>query len=322
MSYDRRAPEELLAVLAPGGWAHSLVEYGGAGQYALDLQLRGYASKQGHWATLYVGLTKVADLHYHPTRGFRLYADKAYRKSRGGWRSTWERFQPAERLSAQWSEVDSYLERMIPSIGSSYLREGAVQSAISGFANDDILVFDREATIAFTTQNEKSAFLRRLAAPLLAATKSRNGAAWERSRPRTLGGECDALAVTRNGHVLAIEVKPAKATSGITWSPLQARQYANLFTEWARHNDSAADIISGMLEQRRRLGLLSTDTPRLERPLRVIPMIAISHGCSEAALKRLKEVQGRIVDANLDDPPLQARFVSVTGRLDPIPDWS
>jgi hypothetical protein len=51
-------------------------------------------------------------------------------------------------------------------------------------------------------------------------------------------------------------------------------------------------------------------------------MVAISYGCSEAALKRLKEVQGRIVDANLDDPPLQARFVSVTGRLDPIPDWS
>lgn len=37
LSYDRRVPEELIEVLAPGGWAHSLVEYGRAGQFACDL---------------------------------------------------------------------------------------------------------------------------------------------------------------------------------------------------------------------------------------------------------------------------------------------
>jgi hypothetical protein len=47
-----------------------MVECGRAGQFALDLQLRGYAQKTGHWATLYVGLTKVIDLHYRAKQGF------------------------------------------------------------------------------------------------------------------------------------------------------------------------------------------------------------------------------------------------------------
>lgn len=40
MSYDRRVPDELLKALEPGGFAHSLAEFGGSGMWALDLQLR------------------------------------------------------------------------------------------------------------------------------------------------------------------------------------------------------------------------------------------------------------------------------------------
>jgi hypothetical protein len=36
LSYDRRVPEELLKALEPGGFAHSLVEFGGSGMWALD----------------------------------------------------------------------------------------------------------------------------------------------------------------------------------------------------------------------------------------------------------------------------------------------
>ena len=63
MSYDRRVPNELLKVLEPGGFAHSLVEFGGSGMWALDLQLRGLGeTKKQYRATLYVGTTKVLDL--------------------------------------------------------------------------------------------------------------------------------------------------------------------------------------------------------------------------------------------------------------------
>ena len=64
LSYDRRVPEELLKALEPGGFAHSLVEFGGSGMWALDLQLRGLGeAKKQHRATLYVGTTKVVDHH-------------------------------------------------------------------------------------------------------------------------------------------------------------------------------------------------------------------------------------------------------------------
>src|SRR5258708_6793228 len=90
LSYDRRVPEQLLSALTAGGWADWLVEYGRAGQFALDLQLRGYAGKQGHWATLYVGLTKVVDLHYRASKGFRLDAHTTYRQPALGWQEAWE----------------------------------------------------------------------------------------------------------------------------------------------------------------------------------------------------------------------------------------
>ena len=334
LSYDRRAPEELMAALSPGGWAHSLVEYGRAGQFALDLQLRGYAGKAGHWATLYVGLTKVVDLHYRPKKGFRLDAHATYRQLTHGWHEQWEHSQPADGLAAQWGRVEDYLERVIPTIGVRFLREGAVQSAISGFAAQDRIVIDREAAIAFSSQTEKAATTKRLAGPLLAAVERSNGSAWWKAKPTSLGGECDALAVTHEGDVLAIEIKPARATGTIRWASLQVRHYADLFTEWAtswpeRCEDARrkgrppppapAEILQGMLDQRASLGLVQAfRKPLIKEPIRVRPVIAIGRGYSLAALQGLAEVQQRLVDAGLNDPPLEVASVTLAGRLDPI----
>lgn len=317
LSYDRRAPEDLIKALAPGGWAHSLVEYGRAGQFALDLQLRGYAGKHGHWATLYVGLTKVIDLHYRPSKGFRLDVHPSYRE-KWGWSADWESSQSADRLADQWPSVEDYLERVIPSVGARYLKEGAVQSAISGFASQDLVVIDREAAIAFTNQREKTAVTNQLFSPLLRAIDRPNDAAWWKARPTSLGGECDALAVTRDGHLLAIEVKPAKATGTISWAPLQVRHYANLFAEWTRQTDNASEIIQGMVDQRVRLGLVEDVRPRIGKRIEVQPVVAIGRGYSDAALARLLEVQQRLADAGLNDPPLQVKSVTLAGRLDPI----
>jgi len=318
LSYDRRAPERLIDVLAPGGWARSLVEYGRSGQYALDLQLRGYAGKPTHRATLYVGLTKVVDLHYHRDKGFCLDAHATYRQPKLGWRAQWEHHQSEDELTVEWPSVEDYLERVIPTLGSRYLKEGAVQSAISGFAGQDIVVIDREATIAFSSQNEKNAVTTRLSAPLLGAVEHSNGLAWWNAKPTSLGGECDALAVTRGGDLLAIEIKPAKATRGITWAPLQARHYANLFAEWAQHATDAVEVINGMLDQRVRLGLANDLAWRINQPIRVHPLIAIARGYSSAARTRLAEIHGRLVEVALNDPPLQAASVTLAGRLDAI----
>src|SRR3954471_3511338 len=111
LSYDRRAPAGLMdALCPPRGWASSLVEYGRT--QPLDLQLRGYSGKQTK-ATLYVGLTKVVDLHYRETKTgprVRLDADKSYRTKTNRWRGTWETSQPAEELAEDWTAVEDYIE--------------------------------------------------------------------------------------------------------------------------------------------------------------------------------------------------------------------
>src|SRR5439155_10457921 len=115
----------LMDALLPEGWAHSLVEYGRSGQFALDMQLRGYANKE-HWATLYVGLTKVLDLKLRNSDRWHLTADRSYRKATFGWSPAWEHAQPGRRLAEEWDAVEDYLERVIPSVGERhYRKEGA-----------------------------------------------------------------------------------------------------------------------------------------------------------------------------------------------------
>lgn len=89
LSYDRRVPEELLRALEPGGFAHSLVEFGGSGMWALDLQLRGLGeAKKQHRATLYVGTTKVVDLRLKG-QSFALSAHPTLACEANGWVAAW-----------------------------------------------------------------------------------------------------------------------------------------------------------------------------------------------------------------------------------------
>ncbi|MDP9331868.1 MAG: hypothetical protein M3Q30_00955 [Actinomycetota bacterium] len=326
LSYDRRAAPELMAALMPGGFAHSLVEYGRT--QPLDLQLRGYSGKQGHWATLYAGLTKVLDLHYRPTNAgdrFRLNAHQKYTVAKKGWRPAWQKAQPAEQLADEWTAVEDYLERAIPAVVARFLKEGAVQSAISGFASSDMVVIDREACVTFSNQAEKKRVTGALARPLLSAVAPRRGAAaWWKTVPARLGGECDAVAIDANGDVLAIEIKPAGATTTIRWAPLQVRHYTNLFTAWIKQTKDAGDVLKGMVDQREKLGLVRKRPPTppgatgIKKPITVRPVVAIGRLHSKAALAGLKEVQQRLVHAGLNDPPLEICSVTFAGRLDPI----
>lgn len=316
LSYDRRVPETFLDALRPGGWAGSLAEYARGGQYSLDLQLRGYGLDQAHhWATLYVGLTKVVDLHHHTTKGFRLAPGSWYKQ---GWSAGWGEFAP--RLDATtWSAVEDFLEKAIPEVGEKHLKEGAVQSALSSFRNRNLIVVDREAAISFSDKPERVAVGLELQHALLAALDPPDGAAWWKARPSSLGGECDAVAVAADGAVLAIEVKPAKATGTIPWAGLQVRQYARLFTRWANENRAqAASIIGGMVDQRVQLGLAGEQPPQCADPVTVRPVLAIGRGVSNEVIRRLCEVERRLAAAGLDDPPLEVFTVNLVGRLDPV----
>jgi hypothetical protein len=183
---------------------------------------------------------------------------------------------------------------VIPLVASRFLKEGAVQSAISGFQSENLLVLDREAAITFGSGAEKRSVTTELARPLLTALSHDSPPAWWKARPTSLGGECDALALDRSGQLLAIEVKPANALSTIPWSLVQVRHYADLFNAWlAQSPEQAAEVIPGMLEQRATLGLVRLgEEPTLAKPLTVRSVLAIdrrapkrpSSGCAKSAI--------------------------------------
>jgi hypothetical protein len=325
ITYDRTADEDLLKALERGGWASSLVAFARAPGYPLDLQLRGYATKSNEtWATLYVGLTKVLDLRFLPKRGFRLRAHATHATRKNGWNSVWDaRWHSADQLQDQWRDVELYLERAIPSIHKHFLVEGAVQSAVSGFQSESMLVIDREAAVTFSNDAEKRRITGRLARPLLDAVKQPGRGSWWTSRPSSLGGECDVLAIDlTDGSLMAIEVKPRSATTTIRWSPLQVHHYANLFREWIYGDDGigevkAAEVLRNVVAQRKRLGLIGDQEypAHSASPIRVRPVIAIGRGYSDAAYSGLTEVGQRLIDAGLDDPPLEVRTATLWGEL-------
>jgi hypothetical protein len=320
MRYDRRASTELMKALGPEGFAHSMVEYGRSGAYWLDLQLRGYENDHDHWATLYVGLTKVLDLHCLPSKGFRLSAHPTHANPKNRWQPEWQRRHPAEWWAQRWPLVEDYLERVIPMVGASHLKEGAVQAAIGGFESADRVVIDREGVVAFDSDPERKASSERLRRPLLAALERSDAPAWWNGRPKTLGGECDALAINASGELLAIEVKPADSNT-LPWALVQVMHYANLLREWAAQPPSngrstPTAVLQGMLDQRRILGLVhNSDAFQVADPVIVRPVLAFDRGASAAARKRLLEVashlQSRGVNVDVD-----MYEVNRIGRLD------
>ncbi len=314
--YDRRAPEPLMEVLE-GGWASSLAEYGGCGAFALDLQLRrNYDSPDRGWASLYVGLTKVLDLHYHPTKGFRLAVHDSHKEA-GPWKLHWEAWFNG-MTADQWREVESFIEVVIPAVGHAFIKEGAVQAAVTSFGRGSMAAIDREVVMSFDSVEERNATHAALQAPVLRALQGQpDGEDWWSAAPEKLGGELDLLAIDADGCLMAIEIKPAKGASGtIPWAPAQVRHYANLLREWGDHHSDAAEIVAGMVEQRRRLRLIRGAIPDCRSPIEIRPVVAIQRRPSDEVRRRLQVVRRRLEEAEVNDPALEVFEVNLIGRLD------
>jgi hypothetical protein len=301
LSDDRRVPEELLKALEPGGFAHSLVEFGGSGMWALDLQLRGLGeAKKQHRATLYVGTTKVVDLHLKG-QSFALHHDRWF----------------ADR----WAEVDNYLQVVIEKIvrAGTHVKEGIVQAALGRFPSTDFTVIDREAIVSFGSQPEKDACKSELAARWLNALHRTNPPAWWKTKPTKLGDECDVLAVSSRGEVLTIEVKPHTASDkDIAWSVLQAGMYADLFQLWADYaGGKAHEVLHDMAGQRNRIGLSGRAGIQVAAPIKVRPVVALDRRAGQSAKEKLEAVSAHLASAGLTTD-LDVRQVNLGGRLDPI----
>ena len=187
----------------------------------------------------------------------------------------WAKPHDAGWLGPRWAEVDDYLQAVIEQVvqAGSHVKEGMVQAAIGRFPSTGFTVIDREAIVSFGSQPEKDACKSELAARWLDALHRPDPPTWWKTRPACLGDECDVLAVSTEGELLAIEVKPhTAADKDIAWSVLQAGMYADLFQRWAdQAGGKAHEVVHGMAAQRKRIGLSSGQEfslPHLSRSVR------------------------------------------------------
>lgn len=323
--FDRRVPEELMDALRPGGFAHSLVEYGRSGQYGLDVALRADLRTSESRATLYVGTTKALDLLYLKGKGFKLGVHESWQK-KGPWEKAWEKRQPADKFVSRWSDVERFVEACIANVvkEGKHIKEGVVQAAVSRFGEGNPCVVDREAVVGFRDEPVKQRLLKQsrdpLRAALHAAAKTPGRKWWKTDLKST---ECDALAISADGELLTIEIKPDSAGAAVAFAPLQAWQYARQFKMWVDQGGNEAstahEVLLGMYAQREELGLsVGPKKPRLARKITVRPVVAVRPGYTPTVRRRFAEVVETIREADQDAPEMLFFKLNLVGRMDPF----
>lgn len=309
--YDRTASPELRGELQPKGAFGYLADFVRKHHLA-DLQFRSYPHTAASRATLYVGLTKVLDVHER--NGTFWLAGKVDDAS---WQQAWADKHPATWFRDQ--PVAAYVDGAVRAVADRFTNEGAVQAMLCTRASNFLTVVDREAVVGFADKATQSAIYDELQRPLAEACRPGPAAPW--FVPKRFGGELDLLAIDDAGRLLVIEIKPASATTGITWAPLQASFYARLFRRWADEVGPAAiTILQSMVQQRVELGL-TRDPPRaLVEPLQIVPIVAIGGPpTNPIALPRMRVVQAALLEAGVGDPDLEVWEVEEAVRSRKLP---
>lgn len=312
MYYDRTVSQCLLDELRPNGAFGFLAQLPRT-WHLTDLQLRAYPGKPACWATLYVGLTKVLDVH---ERGgiFRLVGKAA----ESAWDPVWENGHSADWFRNQPGVV-AYVRGALGQVAERFTNEGAVQAMLCTRASQLFSVIDREAVVGFENTAARTATYRAEQAPLLGACKTDPAPPW--FKPKPFGGELDLLAVDDDGRILVIEIKPASATGGIGWAPLQATFYTRLFRAWAGEaGDRCGQILQSMLHQRVALGLTRDPLRSMRTPVEFVPVVAIGgQPRSSKALPRLQRVQSALIDAGVGEAGLEVWIVEETVQRTRVP---
>ncbi|UUW92958.1 hypothetical protein [Pimelobacter simplex] len=319
ITYDRRVSATFLDLFVSdgngAGVASSLVAYARHARFPVDLQFRREAHGNRVTATLYVGLTAVLNLHMS-SKGLWMSVHKTHQKN-GGFDQAWTVRRTEEELGAIWPDVERYLDRIIPIAAQSHgRREGAVQAAITSFANDRLFVIDREVTPAFEDEKAKDDFMRECEGPILEVLEKADldfG-----GPPKRLGNECDALAVDVDGRLLAVEVKPL-GVGTIAWVAAQAAMYARIMQGWVDSvGEQVEHVVHGLFDQRVKVGLLSGSIA-VATPIKVVPVVALQRGASQELIRRMLEVRDLLAaDAQLGIPPVEIFEVSLLGELLPL----
>ena len=314
LRYDRRVSDDFLSLFVPGGVLSILADYARKAPYPIDLQFRRDIKTDAQRATLYVGTEKVLDVHKDGASAVR-FAGHRTRSTASGFDEIGSASIALRDLHPTLDLLGSYLDRVIPPVaGGSAGVEGAVQSAVSSYDSAERSMLDREFILQFRDDPTRRRVIGEAGADLLALAKS---APVPGAAPERLGGEADLIAVDGAGDLLAIEVKP-RNVSTITWAPLQVIVYARLLSRWLAADDAAVEILRGVADQRRAIGLLTPEAAIGDEPA-VRPLLAIQRGIPARYRDRLAAVLQHLAQNDVAEAAnLEVYEVDLAGRLTPL----
>jgi hypothetical protein len=309
MYYDRTVSKALADALSSSGPFSFLVHYAKTEDLA-DLQLRRHAKPHSKrcWATLYCGLTGV--LHVFEQNGqFWLRG----RSSNPAWEKSWTEARKAEEWQSAEARLKEYIDLEIGGVEPRSTNEGGIVARLCKPAAGPFGIVDREVIIAFPSAKERDITRTQLLKRLTAAFRRDHERKW--FVPNDFRGELDLLAVDPKGRLLAIEVKPASATAGIAWAPLQAAFYADFLKAWSKDvGPKSQQILRDMLQRRIDLGLTRGPNRLLEHRFEIVPVVAFgAPPNSDEAKPRLEEVRKTLLDAKLGFKSLKVWQVKDSG---------
>ncbi|BDG08584.1 hypothetical protein [Anaeromyxobacter paludicola] len=281
MKYDRRITERFERfILQSEALRRFLGSPGALGSVptrppvVLDAQLR-----LGDLVTVYAGATKVLDIRQTSAGKLRASAAATYVKQAGaGVFGTFSNDDLPTHLDAWYSFFGAV------NVDAAWVKEGTWQAWLArrGFLglHEPWAVLDREAQPEGVDRKIQQ---------WLAAKRAPWKAAMAEEMPRQRnavqgvdpGASPDFLAVLPTGDLGIIEVKHGSNGAGIYYGPVQVGGYVALWQELLAQDRDTVGNLNAMIEQRQRIGLLSSLFPRVRTNPKCIPLLVV--GAPKAA---------------------------------------
>jgi hypothetical protein len=278
--FDRRVPGALLDALGSGGafaWVTELARLPVATGLALDLGLRATPKSPnvGH-ATLYQGTTQVLGLLIDSRGLFSLTPHQKggrFEPVEPPFDENWRTKQPLSQFSGSMPTIHAHVSSAIDAAPPGLQSEGFYQAALAKPNKAAFTLVDRELMFPFANGASKTQTIEQLRTPLVKVQRALVlKHRWKTTKPP--GDKLDALAIDRDGRLLAIEVKPGNLLGPANL--FQVAMYVRLLRAWIDADEALArEVLEGMARQRAALGLGLPEPNRLAAKLEVVPVLAI-----------------------------------------------
>ncbi|HRU15449.1 MAG TPA: hypothetical protein P5017_06990 [Anaerohalosphaeraceae bacterium] len=286
MYYKRVISNELQQLLMDGRelhWLYNLVRE----RKELDFLIGSNNSQE--WVSVYCGTTRLLRISLKRNR-VNIAADHKYlkyAKDKGldiyGIRETTDLYFEKDFVQMLvYLRQDNQLDRYYHNKKEGYFQNlFSRQFGIDGTGHENFAVIDKEAVIGYqdirAKQNyfsKKQDIFKTIKKHLSEIDANKYGRNISKD---ALGNEVDFLAVNRSGDVLLIEFKHGSSTKGIYLSPIQIGLYCSIFNDYVRRNrQDFMDNIGEVIKQKKAIGLISPNFPKVSLTGKIIPMLVIA----------------------------------------------